>query len=131
MWKKVFKNIEKERNSISENITTAETDDAYSEIKYTANIIGKGDNLVVFEFDINENPIVLYTYTNDYLAYLEINEIFVPFFNEYFIEYDDSSTEDVFKLLDGVRVFKKSNEYIIMFPIFSNEFTLFQLIGFN
>ncbi|ADV48992.1 SH3 type 3 domain protein [Cellulophaga algicola DSM 14237] len=123
------KNIETEINSSTKNLVVTEQ---FSEIKYTPKVIGQKDNLIIFNLAVIDNiPIVLYTYTYDYLAYLEINEKIVPFFDGYFMEYDKSSGTNVFKLLDGIKLLKKNNEYIIMFPIFSNEFTVFQLIGFD
>lgn len=123
------KNIEHKTNSTVKNFITTEE---YSEIKYTPKVISQKENLIIFNLAvIDKTPIVLYTYTDDYLAYLEINEKIVPFFDGYFIEYDKSNDTNVFKLLDDIKLFKKNNEYIIMFPIFSNEFTLFQLVGFD
>ncbi len=119
--------VEYKKKSILEDSTITEQ---YSEVKYTPKVIGQRDNIVVFEFSITDTPIVLYTYTGDYLAYLEIGEKFVPFFNGYFIEYS-SNDKVVYKLLDGIKFFKKDNDYLIMFPMFTNEFTLFKLIGFD
>ena len=127
-----YKITEQKKNTVIENlITTEKAIDKYSEIKYTTKVIGQDHNLVIFEFNIIDIPVVLYTYTNDYLAYLEINGKFVPFFEEYFIEYSKSKDKNVFKLLDGIKLFEKDKEYIMMFPIFSNEFTVFQLVGFD